>query len=93
MRTQVHQRLPNITDSQLKTIDIILSNKDMVDTLQPTTKFEVVVFFTQIEYDNTWEEKEFKKKIRAKFRAYDEAEKYAQELAMRNIFYRIILRA
>lgn len=60
----------------------------------PTPGYEVLVFHTKIEYELCNDEKEFKKKIVAKFRDYGHAHAYAHFLLVDNCtIYKAILRA
>jgi hypothetical protein len=87
------QRLERLTDEQERRIQILM-DPGMVGRLLSRCAYEVLVYHTQFEFETTNEESEARKKIRAKFRAYDEAEEYAQWLVMKNAsYFRVILRA
>jgi hypothetical protein len=56
------------------------------------TPYEVLAFHTQFEYETTNDEKDLKKKIIAKFRDYDAALAFAQNMAFVPYYERILLR-
>lgn len=62
--------------------------------LHKTTKVEVLTFVTEQDFNNCNEEQDFKKHIKEKFRNYDHACLYAQQLAIGSIYYaKILVRA
>lgn len=89
----IKQKFQTISGEELDRIDN-LTPRNMIDTLQKQCKFEVLVFYTQHEYDTTLREVDLKKKIFAKFRDYNAAEAYAQQLIMGNVhLYKVVIRA
>ena len=68
--------------------------KDKVDCLAKKLDYEVLGFYTQFEFETCETEKEMKKHIMAKFRAYDDALDYANRLLKARVYYdKVILRA
>ena len=65
----------------------------LVGTMQKRTAFEVLLFYTQNEYQECQTEADFKKAIYAKFRDYQEALDYARKQARNTCYYKVILRA
>ncbi len=82
-----------ISEEALERLVILVPPKER--NLRKRCEFEVLAFVTEHEWDTCEDEAEMKKRIRAKFRSYDEAEEYAQKtlLSTHSYYFKVLLRA
>lgn len=80
-----------ISDETLKRLTVLVPPK--ARTLRKRCEYEILVFVTECEWDTAEDETEMKKRIWAKFRSYDDAEQYAQQLLVKQpYFHKVVLR-